>query len=249
MDEKLERFFSSLDESEMSELLEDTEVPADEELSRKIKAKLDLEEKGQAKLFTLKKILTIAAAFVLVIAATVFFMTDSKKPQIVETTTQPTTAVQQSSLEIALLEAISAGNDSLVKSLIRSSEELSSKILSFAIEYTDVLSYSSIQDIAEAVYKSFGTTGLDSLLESTLLGDSKRALEELKKRENMLMTPGERLAFFFSVAFCDSEVVNEFIEGGYDINSTDESGNSVYEIAEKYSNEDNMEYVKEHGNN
>ena len=104
-----------------------------------------------------------------------------------------------------------------------------------------------ISDIAKSVEDVFGSTGLDPLLESTLIGNSKKALEELKKKDGMLMTPTEKLAFFFSVAFCDSDVVEAFKEKGADIFSTDAAGNNILQIAEKYGNTKNAKYAKEQG--
>jgi ankyrin repeat protein len=136
--------------------------------------------------------------------------------------------------------AISSGNEKLIESLLKNTVLLTEDVLSYAIDFAGVISYTSLQEIAKAVEKNIGTTGLDTLLESTLLGDSKKALEELEKRENMLMTPVEKLSLFFSAAFSNSEVIGEFIEKGFDINLEDASGKNILDIAEKYGNEENV---------
>ena len=120
--------------------------------------------------------------------------------------------------------------------------------LSFALNYVDVISYDSIKQIAEKTLQTFGETGLDGLLESAILGDSEKALKELKKRENMLMTPMEKLAFFFSVAYCDSEVVKAFLDRGYEADMTNAKGYTALDIAEKYGNDATAEFLKEFEN-
>ena len=120
-------------------------------------------------------------------------------------------------------------------------------MLNYAVNCTSFLSYTVIKEIAAAVKNVFGSTGLDPLLENTLIGNSEKALEELEKCDKMLMTPNEKLAFFFSVAFCDSDVVEAFCEKGADLSSTDAAGNSVLQIAEKYGNAENEKYARDQG--
>ncbi len=246
MDE-LQRIFNELDERELSELLADTEVQEDMLLSERIKRKAlpEIEKEDRppevrtSKVPRIFKILPIAAALVIFIAGAALAVNELVSPQKQpETTTEATTTRSPSIFDNPLMLAISSGNEGLIEKLLTNSVLLSKEVLSFAIECADMISYTSIQHIAKEVEKAFGSTGLDALLESTLLGDSKRALEELKSRENMLMTPMEELAFFFSAAFCDNEVINEFLEKGFDISLKDGSGKSIYEIAEKYGNEE-----------
>lgn len=251
MDE-LELILADFDESQMSELLNDIEAETDIDLSERIKAQvipaIDKESEKKIRFFTPRRIFMLAASFVAVVC-TAIAINMYYKPAEVELTTTETTRASTSDYTVKaenpLMLAISSGNDSLIDILINNTLFLTNEVLNFAIECADSISYESIQKIASATLETLGETGLDGLLESTLLGDSKRALEELKKRENMLMTPMERLSFFFSVAFCDSEVVKEFINRGYDSGITNERGETLFQIAREYGNEENAEYVSE----
>ena len=246
---EIERIFDELDETQLSALLENIDEEQDMLLSQRIKNKAlpeltkadgppTVKEKTVPRIF---KIIPIAAALVIFIAGAVVAVSDMVSPdKVPETTAEVTTTQKQNAFENPLMLALSSGNESLIDSLLGNKLLLTEDVLSFAIDCADVLSYEIIQKIAKGVEKSFGSTGLDTLLESTLLGDSKKALEELEKRENMLMTPVEKLSFFFSAAFCNSEVIGEFIEKGFDINLEDASGKNILDIAEKYGNEENV---------
>lgn len=250
----LEKIFQELDAEQLSELLENIDEEQDMLLSQRIKQKAlpeltkeekapEVKEKTIPRMF---KIIPVAAALIIFIAGAVVAVNDLVSPaKQPETTTQVTTTQKSGIFNNPLMLAISSGNESLVNSLLSNSILLTQDIVEFAVDCADVLSYTSIQEIAKAVNENLGTTGLDALLESTLLGDSQRALEELKNRENMLMTPVERLSFFFSAAFCDSEVISEFLQKGFDIGLKDASGRSATEIAEKYGNEDNLKTAEE----
>lgn len=253
MDE-IEKVLSELDEKQLSELLDNIEIEQDMLLSQRIKDKavpqLTKEDNGpQVKEKTIPrifKILPIAAALVIVIAGAVVAVNDVRKPDYRQTTTAATTADRQTSLfENPLMLAISSGNETLIEALINNSLLLTQEVLDYALDFANVISYTSLQEIAVAVDNALGSTGLDELLESTLLGDSKRALEELQKRDTMLMTPTEKLSFFFSAAFCDSDVIREFIEKGFDINLKDATGKTILEIGEKYGNEENVKLAEE----
>ncbi len=253
----IEKMLSELDVAEMSELLDGIDAEQDMLLSARIKQKAlpelskedkspEVREKTVPRIF---KIIPIAAALVMVIAGAVVAVNEMvSPPKEPETTTEITTTEKQhdSLFDNPLMLAISSGNESLIETLLTNSILLSKEVLSFAVDCADVLSYTAIQEIAKAVDETFGSTGLDALLESTLLGDSKKALEELRERETMLMTPMEKLSFFFSAAFCDSEVISEFLEKGFDISLKDASGKSIFEIAEKYGNEENIKTVEEY---
>lgn len=245
MDE-LDLFFLDMDAQQMSLLLENKDVTADEELSRRIKNKTlpDFDKKEKTVFITMKRILAVAACFCISVAASYFGTSYYKEATAV--TAQPTTVTTEAASS-PLMAAIASGNEDIIVSLLKSSTDLGKEIVEYAISYIDTLSYSVIHTITQTVYNTAGTTGLDSLLEGAILGDSKRVLEELKSRQKLLMTPGERLAFFFSVAFCDSEVVDSFVEKGYDVNTTDSKGDSIYEIAEKNGNEENQNYALSKG--
>ncbi len=246
MDE-MELLFSSLDEEEMEELIKNIEAEKCPEISNSIKKRIASDKKGGLKHFPLKKVLPFAAAFCVVIACAVAVKLDSDG-------TFPSTELQtESSTTVAspaqnpLMDAISDGDDDKVEDLLTSPALLSQEMLEFSLNASGNLSYETIRRLAVSVKEKLGTTGLDSLLEASILGDSKAVLEELKKRDSMLMTPFEKLSFFFAVAFCDSEVVDEYIRLGYDVGIKDLHGNSIYAIAEKYGNEENMSYAKSKG--
>lgn len=250
----MEKIFDELDVAELSELLESIDEEQDMLLSQRIKNKAvpqltredkvpEVREKTVPRIF---KIIPIAAALIIFIAGAVVAVSEMVSPaKQPETTTQATTAERQGLFDNPLMLAISSGNEKLIESLLKNTVLLTEDILDYAMDFAGVISYDSLQEIAKAVEKNVGSTGLDSLLESTLLGDSQQALEELKKRDKMLMTPAERLSFFFSAAFCDSEVINEFLEKGFDIGLKDASGKSIFEIAEKYGNEENVKKAEE----
>ncbi len=250
---EFKEMFLSLDDEEFTQLIQDTDVPEDKEISQKIKIRLGLpcEEKSSTpKPFRIIRFIPAAAAVALLFVGAIIFSLN--RPEVSLTTTlQPTTEttviVAPPPEENPLMVAISSGNDDLVANLLTLPGLISQDALEFALGFSDLLSYETISKIGHSVKDLLGSTGLDALLEGALFGDSEKALAELKKRDSMLMTPLEKLAFFFAVAFCDSEVVDAFISRGYDIHTTDLQGNSIYAIAEKYGNEDTMQYAASMG--
>lgn len=250
MDE-LDMLFASLDENELEELLADIDEPAEDALVYNLKSRLGIpaqKQKKQLKSFPIKRMLPLAAVFTVVIACAVtFFVNSPDLPDSTTTTEALTMTTSPAPMENPLMTAISAGNDELIEKLLNLDGFISQEALGFALNFSSGISYDTLYEIAASVRESLGSTGLDSLLESAIFGDSQKALEELKKRENMLMTPFEKLAFFFSVAFCNSEVVDEFVNKGYDVNTKDSQGNSIYAIAKKYGNDENMHYAVSKG--
>ena len=242
-----ENVFSSLSPEDLGVLIEKEETTIGKEDSRKIRD-LAFEKAGikrpHKKTAVLVRILAAAACLCVVSCAAVFGVKTFSKPQPTESTS---TSAAPSPGEKALMLAISNGDEGLIEKLLKSGVFVSRDILDYAVECTSFLSYNVISELAQAAQDFFGSTGLDPLLESTLVGNSKKALEELKKRDGMLMTPSEKLAFFFSVAFCSSDVVEAFKEKGADISATDAAGNNILQIAEKYGNTENVEYAHEHG--
>lgn len=245
-----EFLFEELSVEEMSCLLENIEADNSPEFSSEIKlsvfkeiapeAVTENKKSGFSRIF---KIIPMAAALVIVIMGAVVavnnLVTDKPEETTTAVVTTQITTTENTSFN-PLKSAISLGDEKLIETLVANTLLLSKDIIAFAVECADVLSYTAIQTIAEATRETFGTTGLDALLEKAILGDSQGVLEELREREKILMTPAEKLAFFFSAAFCDSEVISEFLEKGFDLSLKDAAGKSVYEIAEKYGNEENV---------
>lgn len=247
MDE-MEMLFSELSAEELDELLKNIEVPEDKELSENIAHRLGVTKKAKIINLPAKYIVSVAASVCFLIASLVIFAVRTHKPPEA-TLPSETSAITQAvpPAENPLMVAISIGDEDLISKLLTLPGLISQEALEFALNLSELLSYDTLHQIALSVQKNLGSTGLDGLLESSIFGDSQRALEELRKRDKLLMTPFEKLAFFFAVAFCDSEVVDEFINKGYDINFRDAQGNSIYAIAEKYGNEENMQYAVSKG--
>lgn len=246
---EFENLFLPLTREDTESLIENIDVSISDEDKKEIeslafkKAKL---KKPSEKRTVVFRFVAAAACLCIVSVGAFFGVKTFSKPKP-ESTTAPITTSLSSAGEKALMLAISNGDEGLIESLLKSGVLVSREILNYAVNCTSFLSYSVISDIAKAVEDVFGTTGLDPLLESTLIGNSKKALEELQKRDGILMTPTEKLAFFFSVAFCNSDVVEAFKEKGADIGATDAAGNNILQIAEKYGNDKNAEYAKEQG--
>ncbi len=243
---ELELMFSQLEVEQISDLTESIGAAPDEALSEKIRKKAGVKSKANIIRPDFFRLIAAAACLVLVFCSGVFLSKNSLIPaeQPTETTSPLQTDSSSQSYELSLVKAIVSGNDGLIMSLIENAAALSSEIMSIAVEYSEYLSYESLQSIGLAVYEKLGSTGLDSLLECTLLGNSQKALEELEKRENLLMTPTEKLSFFFSVAFCDSKVVEYFLTHGYGTELTDEKGESTFEIARNYNNSETLNLLE-----
>ena len=186
------------------------------------------------------KIIPMAVALVAVIAGVILAVNELAVPKYEKTTTTAPATLQNSGDPI--LSAIISGHEKLIESLITNSLLLSQDIATFAIENAGKLSYETIRHITEAVNEKFGTTGLDSLLESAILGDSQKVMDELEDKDKMEMTPSERLAFFFSAAFGNSQVIEEFIEKGFDASLKDSSGKTIFDIAGIYGNDEILKW-------
>ncbi len=242
MDE-IKELFDCLDEEDIELLLKNIDTPADKELSRSVKKRLSIKEQTSIRAFPLKTVLPFAAAFIIVFAFTLGFgikngLLPSAQPPVTTVTT-----TEQPPEYNPLMEAISTGDDDIIQKLLSVPGVITKETLDFALNFSNLLSYDTLHQIAVSVRDSLGATGLDGLVEAALMGDSQKVITELDIRKEMTMNPFEKLAFFFSVAFCDSETVEKFVSRGYDINMKDASGNSIYAIAEKYGNEDTMQYA------
>jgi len=247
MDE-MDILFSSLSEKEADLLLSDIEDNTDPVVSAKIRERLGIEKTAKEKVRAfpfVKAALPFAAVPCMVLACAIAL--GVKNHRLTSVTTTAPVITEPAPQDNPLMAAISSGNDDIIQKVLTVPGAITKETLDFALNFSSILSYNTIHSIALSVREAMGSTGLDSLVESALLGDSQTALKELKARENMAMTPFERLAFFFAVAFCDSEVVEEFVNRGYDINIKDSSGNSIYAIAEKYGNESTKNFAVSHG--
>ncbi|MGN0447494.1 MAG: hypothetical protein ACI4GC_02990 [Acutalibacteraceae bacterium] len=249
-DRELELFFSSLSEEEAEMFLKDIKVEEDPKLSERIKNNLQLESKGRIIKFPIKKAVGLIAAVsaVTICAALGVRIYDANKP-VPTTTTAVTATKSQSLFSTDMLKiAINSGDEGLIEKILAVAPSIfSDEIINLAIDCVEYISYGTLHNIVTTVVEYRGTTGLDPLLESTLLGDTEKALEELEKRGEVLTSYAERLAFFFAAAFCDSEVLNSFLEKGFSPDLTDIHGNNIYEIAQKYGNEDNIQYLNSKG--
>ncbi len=255
MDE-LEIIMNSLGEEELTELLNEIETGENEEVTERIKKNVALElfgeeKKAKVKLFNAKRVLSLAASLI-VIVASAFALTYCLNREPVRTdlpTVNYSGELSSNEGETTerlnpLMLAITEGNDSLIDFLIKNTYLITKDVVNYSLKYIDLISYGSVKKITEVAAQNLSSTGLDGLLESAILGDSKRALAELRKRENLLMTPSEKLAFFFSVAFCNNEVVEEFLNRGYSPEMKDSKGNTLLEIAEENGNSENSAYFK-----
>ncbi|MCM1365589.1 MAG: hypothetical protein NC215_11460 [Ruminococcus sp.] len=252
-------FFGQPDETEMSELIEKYETDISSKTKHEIKskafAKAGLEQPESENMIkmngslsrNMKRFFAVAACVCVVLTSVAVGMVIRTKPQkpVDVITTEVTT--NKSGTSNPLMLAISNGDDKMIDSLLSSKLFLSSDVLSYAIDCITVLSYNTIGEIAQAVYDAFGTTGLDPLIEKTLLGDSDGAIAELSKKDGTVHSYTDKLAFFFSVVFCNSETVDSFVKKGADLNSRDAAGNSIYQLAVKYGNDENTAYAKAHG--
>lgn len=242
MDE-MEILFSCLDEEELEYLLKDIDPPADKELSRRVKNRLGIEEDTKIRYFPIKTLLPFAAVFIAFLAFAVTFIVNNDLFPSVQPSTSAVTATEQPPEYNPLMQAISTGDDDIIQKLLSVPGVITKETLDFALNFSSLLSYDTLHQLAVSVRDSLGATGLDGLVEAALMGDSQKVITELDTRKEMTMNPFEKLAFFFSVAFCDSETVEKFVSRGYDINMKDASGNSIYAVAEKYGNEDTMQYA------
>ena len=237
----MQMLFSCLDEQETEQLLKDIDIPAYPALSSSIKNRLRLEQPSKIRSLPLNKMLPFAAAFIAVIAVSAAALTADRLIPTAQPATVTTT--QQPPEDNPLMAAISTGNDDIIQKLLSVPGVITKETLDFALNLSDSLSYNTLHQLALQVRDTLGSTGLDSLVEGALLGDSQRVITELDSRKQVTMTPFEKLAFLFCVAFCDSETVKRFVDLGYDINTKDAAGNSIYAIAEKYGNEDTKNYA------
>ena len=242
--------FAELNVTDMSVLLEKYDVQTDPKQLSAIKEKAFKEaglekEKKRTKVHFFRIAVSAAAVGIVLLAAVITLIFASDKPQ----TQLPQTSASEPSQGIdtnSLMTAISRGDDSLVGSLLDNGVLVNEDVLSYAMKNVKRLSFGSIRDLAKAVKEKFGTTGLDPLLENAVLGNSEEVITLLNNKET-LTSLSDRLAYFFSAAFCSSDTLKLFNEKGIDIRTTDENGDTVYEIAKKYGNEDNERYALDTG--
>ena len=56
----------------------------------------------------------------------------------------------------------------------------------------------------------------------------------------LFKTYGQKLAFFFTAAFGESEAIKAFLDKGFELTMKDAAGKTAYEIAEQYGNTENV---------
>ena len=237
--------FAELNAEDMSELVEKYDGKIDpkqlEAIKEKTFCKAGLERK---KSFSSIKVIRIAiaaaAVFVVVLSAVITLSVIRNKPK----TAAPTTVVPSSSVSDTnpLITAISKGDDKLIGSLLENSVFVNEDVLSYAMKYRNLLSYRSISNITKAVKEKFGMTGLDPLVENAVLGNSAEVVRLLQSKES-LGSLNDKIAYFFSAAFCSGDTLRLFNEKGIEIGTTDTNGDTIYEIAKKYGNTENQKYA------
>ncbi len=238
--------FAELNAEDMSELVEKYDAKLDpkqlEAIKEKALQKAGLEKKKSFSARPFKRIAIAAAAvFVVVLAALITLSAFRNKPQTAPSVTYAPSASQGIDTN-PLITAISKGDDKLIGSLLENSVFVNEDVLNYAMQYRNLLSYRSISGIAKAVKDKFGTTGLDPLVENAVLGNSDEVVKLLNSRGS-LGSLNDRIAYFFSAAFCSSDTLKLFHEKGMDVKTTDTNGDTVYEIAQKYGNTENQDYA------
>lgn len=236
--------FAELTVEDMSELIEKYDCPVDAKTLSAIKESAF----KKAGLVTSKKrislsrtAVTAACACLVLLAAAVTLTLLQNKPSVTPSPASDSSTAPASSIN-PLITAISKGDDRLIRSLLESSVPVSEDVLSYAMKYRNLLSFRSIVDIAKAVKENFGTTGLDPLVENAVFGNSDAVISLLNQKESV-GSLNDRIAYFFSAAFCSSDVLRLFNEKGMDIQTTDENGDTVYDIAKQYGNTENQNYA------
>ena len=150
MDE-LEMLFCSLDEKEADELLKNISIEEKPVLSQSIKKRLGIKESKKATVipFPTKKLLPVAATFIVVIAVTVAF--GLTRQQLHTSPTTATTTTELSPIENPLMTAISTGNDDVIATLLSLPGLISQETMDFAMNFSNILSYKTIHEIALSV--------------------------------------------------------------------------------------------------
>ncbi|MBO7319416.1 MAG: hypothetical protein J6V06_05285 [Clostridia bacterium] len=246
-----EEFTQQVQESQDIEYEEEEESPQNyqsaEEYTREPESEpvntngpVVIEESG-TRIHPIFKVMFMAVALVLAVAVGLIAFNELSVPKYEDTTTT-TETTQVSGIQAfnPLKDAISVGDEQLIESLITNSLLLSKDIITFAVEYAQELSYTAIKSIAEATKASFGTTGLDPLLENAILGNTQGVIDELSGKRMFFKTYGQKLAFFFTAAFGESEAIKAFLDKGFELTMKDAAGKTAYEIAEQYGNTENV---------
>lgn len=186
------------------------------------------------------KVIPMAIALVLVIVVGVIAFNELSVPKYEEVTTTTTSVSPELQILGSLKDAISLGDEKLIESLVTSSLILSKDVITFAVECADVLSYTTIKSIAQGTKEAFGSTGLDPLLENAILGNTQGVIDELQGKRIIFKTYTQKLAFFFTAAFGESEAIKAFLDKGFELTMKDTAGKTAYEIAEQYGNTENV---------
>lgn len=238
--------FEGLTEEELALLLGDTQTDIDKATKNNILKRAEKKAAISKELeFPYKRIAYIAASLCVVLVAALIYVLfqGGNAPQTAETT--PTTT--ESRPTNPLLLALKSDDEELIKSLLNYSDFIDTSVLDYAVSCAGKVSYGTVQLIASRVKETFGSTGLSPLLECAVLGDSEGELAELEKCSSLSMNLEETLAYFFSAAFCDDDVIERFVELGVSTMMRDPVGKTMLDIAEAYENQSIIEYAEENG--
>ena len=229
------------EEEEAPQYYQDTEEYTEESDSETVNTSepIIIEEPG-VRVHPVLKVMFMAVALVLAVVVGVIAFNELSVPKHEEVTTTTTSVSPELEIFNSLKDAVSLGDEQMVESLITNSLILSKDIITLAVEYADVLSYTAIKSIGEATKASFGTTGLDPLLENAILGNTQGVIDELSGKRMFFKTYGQKLAFFFTAAFGESEAIKAFLDKGFELTMKDAAGKTAYEIAEQYGNTENV---------
>ena len=240
-------FFGSLTDEELMLLLNETPTDVDDSIKRQIKSKALFKAGFKEKKiihFPFRAVSVAAACLCVLLSVLLVYVlkSGSNSPSVQVSTTQ-SSALQQN----PIIAALSKSDEGLVLSLLDYKQYVDTSVLNYAVMNSDKVSYRIIRDIATTLKETVGKTGLDPLVENALFGRSEKVIELLSEKEKLEMTPDEKLAFFFSAAFCDSSVLEKFIELGADIFMKTTLGRTILDVAETYENKSIIEYAEKNG--
>lgn len=101
--------------------------------------------------------------------------------------------------------------------------------------------YSVVKRILEGLIKEGYKSGLDSVFEAAILGDSSKVGELIK--ENKLKKENEQQILFYTAAFGKVETIKLLEEKGLGLDSSDSNKNTLLIIASQYGNLEMVKYL------